>query len=96
MSLAAGDYYLSVDGTGYDDPDSDGYSDYGTLGYYQIEASVEEDSGNVEDSGDGDDLEDVGACSCTTVHAPLPGTLFFLSLCLFLLGRRNARDRPLW
>ncbi len=37
--LAAGDYYLSVDGTGYDDPISDGYSDYGSLGYYTIEGT---------------------------------------------------------
>ena len=35
--LDAGDYYLSIDGTGYDDPTSDGYSDYGSLGYYSIE-----------------------------------------------------------
>jgi len=40
-TLAAGDYYISVDGTGYDDPDGTpsegfGYSDYGILGYYSI------------------------------------------------------------
>jgi len=40
-TLAAGDYYISVDGTGYDDPDGHpsegfGYSDYGILGYYSI------------------------------------------------------------
>jgi hypothetical protein len=34
--LPAGDYYLSINGTGYDDPTSDGYSDYGSLGYYSI------------------------------------------------------------
>ena len=92
LSLSAGDYYLAVDGTGYDDPDSDGYSDYGTLGYYKIEASVEEDPGDVEDSGDVEDAEDggVGACSCTTVNIPWRSTLFFLALCIFLVDRRKA------
>lgn len=37
VDLAPGDYLLSVDGTGYDDPNSDGYSDYGSLGYFWIE-----------------------------------------------------------
>ena len=42
VTLEAGVYYLSVDGTGFDDPESDGYSDYGSLGYYRIQiASVE-------------------------------------------------------
>ncbi len=41
VTLAAGDYYISVDGTGYDDPggtpeEGYGYSDYGILGYYSI------------------------------------------------------------
>jgi hypothetical protein len=41
VTLSAGDYYISVDGTGYDDPRGDpseayGYSDYGVLGYYSI------------------------------------------------------------
>ena len=64
--LTAGDYYLSVDGTGYDDPDSDGYSDYGTLGYYLVESYVDEgpedtgDSGDPEDTGDTGDLDDSG------------------------------------
>jgi serralysin len=99
VSLSAGDYFFSVDGIGYDDPDSDGYSDYGTLGYYTIEASVEEepvdsgeagDSGEVEDSGDLEDSEDPrGACSCTTGNAPWPGSLFLLSLSLFLVRRRE-------
>jgi len=39
--LPAGDYYLSVDGVGYDDPggtpwEGFGYTDYGILGYYSI------------------------------------------------------------
>ena len=90
--------YLSVDGTGYDDPDSDGYSDYGTLGYYTIEASVEEEPDDSGDSGDVDDVDDVddfddtedahlGACSCTTGNVPWSGSLFLLSL--FLVRRRE-------
>jgi MYXO-CTERM domain-containing protein len=78
--------------TGYDDPDSDGYSDYGTLGYYTIEASVEEapeDSGDLEDSGDFGDSEEPksGACSCATGNTPWPGSLFLLSF--FLVWRRK-------
>jgi hypothetical protein len=41
VTLNAGDYYLSIDGTGLNDPlgpPADGYSDYGSLGYYSIEA----------------------------------------------------------
>lgn len=38
VTLAAGDYYLSVDGTGFGNPPVDGYSDYASLGYYSIEA----------------------------------------------------------
>jgi hypothetical protein len=39
VTLAAGNYYLSIDGTGMGDPMTDppsGYSDYGALGYYSI------------------------------------------------------------
>ena len=36
VNLSAGNYYLSIDGTGKGDPLSDGYSDYGSLGYYSI------------------------------------------------------------
>jgi hypothetical protein len=60
VSLSVGDYYLSVDGTGYDDPNSDGYSDYGALGYYTIIASVEETPGETGDSGDSADSIDTG------------------------------------
>ncbi len=38
ISLAAGDYYLSVAGTGLGNPPADGYSNYGCLGYYSFEA----------------------------------------------------------
>ncbi len=41
VSLSAGSYYLSIDGTGLDNPlgpPADGYSDYGCLGYYSIAA----------------------------------------------------------
>ena len=39
LALAAGTYYLSIDGTGLNTP-TDGYSDYGSLGYYSITASM--------------------------------------------------------
>jgi beta-lactam-binding protein with PASTA domain len=44
VTLPAGTYYLSIDGTGQDHPDGlpiegFGYSDYGILGYYSIYAS---------------------------------------------------------
>jgi hypothetical protein len=35
-SVAAGTYYLEVDGIGYLDPKSTGYSDYASCGYYEI------------------------------------------------------------
>ncbi len=41
VSLSAGNYYLSIDGAGLDDPlgpPADGYSDYGCLGYYSVAA----------------------------------------------------------
>lgn len=38
-SVAAGTYYLEVDGVGYLDPKSTGYSDYASIGYYQISGS---------------------------------------------------------
>jgi hypothetical protein len=36
VALAAGTYYLSIDGTGLNNP-TNGYSDYGSLGYYSIQ-----------------------------------------------------------
>ncbi|NQY37865.1 MAG: DNRLRE domain-containing protein [Alteromonadaceae bacterium] len=41
VTLNAGTYFLSVEGTGYDDPNSEGYSDYGSLGYYSITSLIE-------------------------------------------------------
>jgi len=35
-SIAAGTYYLEVDGVGYLDPKTTGYSDYSSCGYYEI------------------------------------------------------------
>lgn len=34
--LAAGDYFLSIRGTGKGDPATDGYSDYASLGYFSV------------------------------------------------------------
>ena len=35
-----GTYYLKIDGVGYNDPQSAGYSDYGSLGQYRITGSI--------------------------------------------------------
>lgn len=45
VSLAAGTYTLLVDGVGFGDPLSTGYSDYGSLGNYRISVSVAATSG---------------------------------------------------
>jgi len=98
--LVAGDYFLSVDGAGYDDPDSDGYSDYGSLGYYEIRASFEGDpvdtgdSGLVVDTDDSGELgtpdeEVAGGCSCSSDRVTSSGALFAVSLCLVLIRRRR-------
>ena len=58
VALQAGEYFLSVDGVGYDDPNSDGYTDYASLGFYRIDLSFEadfEDSGDPSDSGQPND-----------------------------------------
>jgi len=39
LALAAGDYYLSVDGIGNGDPLTTGYSDYASLGQYTVTVS---------------------------------------------------------
>jgi PKD repeat protein len=39
-SLAAGEYFLRIDGAGLGDPLTTGYSDYGSLGEYAISGSV--------------------------------------------------------
>ena len=38
-SVAAGIYYLKIDGVGYLDPKTTGYSDYASIGYYEISGS---------------------------------------------------------
>ena len=40
VNLTAGEYYLSITGTGKGDPLTDGYSDYGSLGQYFISGSI--------------------------------------------------------
>lgn len=39
-------YYLTATGTGYDDPNSDGYTDYGSLGHYRVTGSMVPFSGD--------------------------------------------------
>lgn len=65
VAVEAGEYLLSLDGVGYDDPNSDGYPEYGSLGYFLVTANFEaapddtsapgEDSGTASDSGTGED-----------------------------------------
>jgi len=40
LSLAAGAYYLMVDGVGFGDPATNGYSDYGSLGGYLVTGTL--------------------------------------------------------
>jgi len=40
LSLAAGTYYLMVDGVGFGDPATNGYSDYGSLGGYLVTGTL--------------------------------------------------------
>jgi hypothetical protein len=40
QSLAAGTYYLSIDGVGFGNPGTDGYSDYASLGYFSISVTT--------------------------------------------------------
>lgn len=40
QTLAAGTYYLFIDGTGYLNPFTNGYSDYGSIGEYSISGSI--------------------------------------------------------
>ncbi|HEY8402546.1 MAG TPA: carbohydrate-binding protein [Cytophagaceae bacterium] len=51
VSLAAGTYYISVDGTGAGNPATDGYSDYASLGQYWISGTVP--PGGTNPSSDG-------------------------------------------
>ncbi len=39
-TLAAGTYYLAIDGVGFGDPATVGYSDYGSLGEYRLTGTV--------------------------------------------------------
>lgn len=64
LSLAAGTYTLLVDGVGYGDPLSTGYSDYGSLGNYRISASVAPTSGSAPVA--------VASASVVSGVAPLP------------------------
>ncbi|MCB0397163.1 MAG: PKD domain-containing protein [Flavobacteriales bacterium] len=38
-TLSSGTYYIEIDGVGYGNPSNTGYSDYGSLGYYEISGS---------------------------------------------------------
>jgi len=79
--LSAGDYFLSVDGTGLNDPNgppADGYSDYASLGYYSIESLVDEEEGECPDCEDsGRWLFVAGEEACLVVPDPVaPASLY--------------------
>lgn len=61
ITLQNGHYTLLMDGVGYEDPNTDGYTDYGSLGRYTITAEVDADT--PEDPNQ-------GGCSCahSTAH----------------------------
>ena len=40
LTLAAGSYFLKVDGTGSGDPLGTGYTDYGSLGFFSVSATA--------------------------------------------------------
>lgn len=50
-AVDAGDYYLTIEGTGEGDPVTDGYSDYGSLGIYSISGSIPIDTVSQEPYG---------------------------------------------
>lgn len=50
-TLAAGDYFVSIEGTGEGDPKTTGFSDYGSLGQYNLSGQVTADElGNTSSS----------------------------------------------
>lgn len=49
QNLAAGTYYIEIDGIGYGSPLNTGYSDYGSLGYFDISGSFPEVSTGVDE-----------------------------------------------
>jgi hypothetical protein len=44
--VPAGTYFLIVDGVGYGDPATNGYSDYGSLGYYSLAGEISNSTNN--------------------------------------------------
>ena len=54
VDLPAGDYYLSIDGTGKGNPATNGYSDYASLGYFSILGFGWDDPGPPDLPGDFD------------------------------------------
>lgn len=53
-SVPAGTYYLEVDGVGYLDPLTTGYSDYSSIGYYEISGSFPQSSTGIEELAEGE------------------------------------------
>lgn len=103
LFLPPGDYILSVDGTGFDDPKSDGYSDYGSIGYYRIDSYTQPmDTGGSTTETTADTPTDSGSeppkdagektkgCACGT----LDGSTHLAALLVLgalIAGRRRSR-----
>lgn len=68
-TVAAGTYYVEVDGVGYLDPASTGYSDYASLGTYQISGTV----------AVGEGQPPVAVAGSNTAGGPSPLTVTFSS-----------------
>ena len=71
LSLLAGTYYLSIDGTGEGDPLVAGYSDYGSLGQYFI-------TGTIVDPGPLPEVTIVASDAAASELGPDPGTFTIL------------------
>ena len=105
LYLPAGTYTLAVDGTGFDDPNSDGYTDYGSIGYYRIDsyataidtgdASTESTDDLSADSAEPpyDHEDDIDGskkgCACATRGTAPP--VFAIGWVMAVLFRRRAR-----
>ncbi len=76
QKLAAGTYYIEIDGVGYGNPLNTGYSDYGSLGYFDISGFFPEISTDINEETAVDSKEILVFPSPTkdVVHVIFPST----------------------